>query len=74
MCFYLLSDGYIDQLGGEHELPFGKKRLKKALLAIYQNKFDYQKQKLIEILGEYHGSYQVIDDVTMVGFRLDSML
>lgn len=68
--FYLASDGYIEQYGGEKEIPFGKNRLKKILLENYQKPFLEQKQILDAALHQYKNVHPQIDDITMLGFRL----
>lgn len=66
---YLTTDGYIDQNGGAKMFPFGKKKLQKALLDIYQLPFNEQKNILIEKNIEYKKSEETTDDLTVIGLK-----
>ena len=48
--FYLSTDGYWDQNGGEKGLPFGKKRLKKLLDDIRNENMADQQEEFIYTL------------------------
>ena len=49
--------------------PFGKKKLQKALLDIYQLPFNEQKNILIEKNIEYKKSEETTDDLTVIGLK-----
>ncbi len=70
MCFYLTSDGFIDQLGGEKNRMYGKKRLKKLLLEIFREPFDKQQKKLMSAFEKHRGNNERQDDITLMGSRL----
>ncbi|QTA80054.1 Two component system response regulator, PPM-type phosphatase domain-containing protein [Desulfonema limicola] len=72
MCFYLASDGFADQLGGERELRFGTGRFRKLLLTTALNPFDRQKDMLLQAFYEYKGNHENVDDVTIAGFGFDT--
>jgi serine phosphatase RsbU (regulator of sigma subunit) len=67
---YLFSDGYLDQFGG----PFGKKYMsrnfKKLLLDIQNLSMKDQKEKLDEELVSWMGDISQIDDVLVIGIKL----
>lgn len=67
-CFYLATDGLLDQLGGSKRLPFGNKRFGNLLIANHQHSFDKQSELLLQIFNEYQGDNERQDDVTVVGF------
>jgi serine phosphatase RsbU (regulator of sigma subunit)/ABC-type amino acid transport substrate-binding protein len=71
--FYLSTDGYIDQNGGEKGFPMGKKRLKRLL----ETHTDKPMQELQTILEEelvtYQGGEERNDDITFIGFRCKGM-
>jgi len=70
MRFYLSTDGYIDQNGGEKGFPFSRKRFQKVL-EDSQDKTMAQTQKLlIETLKAYQGDYEANDDITVIGVAL----
>ena len=71
MSFYMYTDGYVDQIGGEKRFPFGHKRLHKLLQSIYLEPFDLQRDILIETFDKYQNDHPRLDDVTLVGFTFD---
>lgn len=68
--FYLFSDGIVDQKGGEQGYPYSKKRLLALLLESQRVDCTAQKEKILDSLNEYQGSYEKNDDMTMIGFKL----
>jgi CheY-like chemotaxis protein len=69
---YLFTDGYYDQFGG----PKGSKMLsanfRKYLLEIYQEPMDKQKKLLEDFYDNWKGTYDQLDDVTIIGFKFQS--
>lgn len=72
MSFYLTSDGFIDQNGGEKGFPFGKKRFSKILEENHALSMVDMKEVLLDELGEWQDDEERNDDVTVLGFRLTS--
>ena len=68
--FYVFSDGYADQFGGQDGSKLKSKNFKNLLLEI--NKFNMEEQgRLLEIKHiEWRGEIDQIDDVLVVGVRL----
>ncbi len=69
MVFYLTSDGLTDQVGGEKNLPFGRKRLRKLLLENYKKPLNAQKQIIENEILKYQGKNNQRDDITLVAFK-----
>jgi serine phosphatase RsbU (regulator of sigma subunit) len=69
MRFYISSDGYIDQNGGDKGFPMGKKYMIKLLEASYEKPMQEQKDLLEKALLSYQGEEDRNDDITIVGFR-----
>jgi serine phosphatase RsbU (regulator of sigma subunit) len=71
--FYLYSDGYADQFGGEAGKPGGKKfkysRLKTLIQEISLKDSEAQRTILNETLTNWRGEIEQIDDVCIIGFR-----
>ncbi len=67
--FYIFSDGYIDQFGGEDDRKFMSKRFKELLTSIYHEKFDKQKEILAQTFEEWKGEKPQVDDILVIGFR-----
>jgi len=72
MIFYLATDGYWDQLGGEKKLPFGKRRFKEFLLKHHKENMQDQQELLLYGLDDYEqmSSKKRNDDITIVGLKV----
>lgn len=70
MCFYLTTDGYIDQNGGEKGFPFGKRRFKELILKHYKEPIVDQKEIFLYELARYQKDEERNDDITLVGFKI----
>jgi serine phosphatase RsbU (regulator of sigma subunit) len=69
-CFYLFSDGFIDQFGGVLEKKFLSKPFKKLLLKIHPQPLSKQKDMLFKTFEDWKGKLQQVDDVLIIGFRI----
>jgi len=68
--FYLFSDGYVDQFGGEMNKKFKTSRLKQLFLSLYEKPMNDQKTILENQFESWKGLYEQMDDVCVIGFRL----
>ena len=68
-CFYLITDGLIDQIGGPRRLSFGKRRLRAFLDEHKDQPMNAQAEALSQILAAYQGDEARRDDLTVLGFR-----
>ncbi len=68
MSFYMFSDGFIDQLGGEKGTRFGSRRFKELLTENSRKPFDEQRNLLLKSFDGHKGEQERQDDVTVVGF------
>ncbi|KPA14327.1 stage II sporulation protein E [Candidatus Magnetomorum sp. HK-1] len=73
MCFYLYTDGIVDQTGGEKGFPFGTRRLKELLIKYSDIPMNEQKQMIITDIDCYRGKRARVDDLTMVGFKVKNI-
>lgn len=70
-AFYIFSDGYIDQFGGEKGGKFMIKNFKEMLLDIHHKPMQEQKQILNKRIEEWMGSnYNQIDDMLVIGVKI----
>ena len=69
--FYLFSDGYQDQFGGEDGSKFKTKRLKELLTSMQDKTMEEQRKILDTTLDEWRGNYEQLDDIILIGVRLD---
>lgn len=68
--FYMTTDGYLDQNGGEKDLPFGRNRLSEVIARQDGVSLADQETAFAAALREYmHGEAQR-DDITIVGFTV----
>lgn len=71
MHIYLYTDGFQDQFGGETGKRFYSKNLVSLIQEIHGLPFDTQKACLTDAFEQWKGSYQQVDDVTVLGFRFE---
>ena len=69
-CFYMLTDGIMEQPGGEKKIPFGKRRFIELITEHHSKPFSEQKEILWELFSRHKGSELQRDDITVVGFRI----
>ncbi len=72
ISFYLFTDGFQDQFGGEDNKKFTTKRLREMLLEASKLPFSEQEHYLKITLKDWtkNNKYQQIDDILMFGFKL----
>ena len=70
MKFYLFSDGYIDQIGGEKNQSFSKARTINIIDNNKDKSMQEQKEVLLNELKDYQGEMERIDDVTFLAVEI----
>ena len=68
--FYIFSDGYADQFGGENGKKFMTKSLKALVLSIQDKSMDVQMNLLNEAFENWKGKNEQVDDVCFIGVRI----
>jgi serine phosphatase RsbU (regulator of sigma subunit) len=68
--FYILTDGFIDQFGGERGRKFLLKNFKELAYEIHTKPMKEQKEILENTFNEWKGQEDQIDDVLIIGFKL----
>jgi serine phosphatase RsbU (regulator of sigma subunit) len=68
--FYMFSDGYIDQFGGENRKKFKSMNFKKLLLSVQKEQMDIQRQTLEQTFDQWRGPYEQIDDIIVLGVKV----
>ena len=68
--FYLLSDGLMDQFGGELNQKFSRKRAMDLFLKIHKMPMAEQKNIITKTFIDWKGDQDQIDDITVVGLRI----
>lgn len=69
--FYLTTDGFIDQNGGEKDLPLGRRRFLESIVHAGGQPIHSQDGVFIELLSEYMGDEPQRDDITLIGFSIN---
>jgi len=68
--FYMTSDGLIDQVGGERNRSFGKKRFKALLASMSEVPMAAQAEQIQQALTDYQGNQIRRDDIAVLGFGI----
>lgn len=68
--FYLFSDGYTDQFGGENVKKFNRERFRNLLTTIYPMSMEKQKKELQLSYQNWKGKQEQIDDVCVIGIEI----
>ena len=69
---FLFSDGFPDQVGGKDRTKFYYPPFRKLLIETSSLKINKQKEELMNIFNSWKGNHEQIDDVTILGIRIDS--
>lgn len=69
--FYLTTDGFLDQAGGELGFGFGNSRFADMIRRHARLPLAEQGEAFSEALAQYQGGYPQRDDITMLCFRFD---
>ncbi|NJL13571.1 MAG: SpoIIE family protein phosphatase [Microscillaceae bacterium] len=67
--YYIFSDGFQDQFGGELGQKYYKKRFREFLLAISHLPLREQKKHLEDELRQWQGEHPQTDDILIIGIR-----
>lgn len=67
--FYMSSDGYADQFGGDKGKKFMVKRYNELLVSIQDKSMQEQLAILDETFNSWRGPHQQVDDILVMGFR-----
>jgi serine phosphatase RsbU (regulator of sigma subunit) len=67
--FYIFSDGYVDQFGGNKNKKFMYRRFRYLLTTIHRFPVNDQKAILDENIKTWMGSNEQVDDMMVIGFR-----
>jgi len=70
MQFYLSTDGYLDQNGGEKGFPFGKKKVQSIINEYHQETMADQQEIFLYTLAQYQDDYETNDDITFIGLKI----
>jgi PAS domain S-box-containing protein len=70
MSFYITTDGYLDQNGGQKGFPFGKRRFKEIINSYHIDSMADQQEMFLYEIAEYENDQERNDDITVIGFKI----
>ncbi|UCG28822.1 MAG: SpoIIE family protein phosphatase [Bacteroidales bacterium] len=68
---YMFSDGYVDQFGGPEGKKFMSKAFKRLLLDVQDYPMEEQRKILEDNLQDWMGDLAQIDDIIVIGIKLE---
>ncbi len=68
---YTLTDGFADQFGGAKGKKFKYKPLQDFLVAHVNDSLKHQRQELEKAFNDWRGSLEQVDDVCIIGVRIE---
>ena len=68
--FYIFTDGFGDQFGGEKEKKFGTAKFKELLLSNHKLDFETQLENAKTSHLSWKGNLEQVDDILLIGFRV----
>ena len=68
--FYMFSDGYTDQFGGDNVKKFNRKRFRNLIESIHKYPMEKQLEELKFSYNRWKGSQEQIDDVCVIGVEI----
>ena len=69
ISFYIFSDGYEDQFGGEKMRKLKRNRFKELLSKIYKESADRQEEILGQFMNRWMNGRKQLDDMLVIGFK-----
>ena len=69
-CFYIFSDGFVDQFGGENSKKFKSSRLQDLLVSLNNKTMQEQKKIILGTLKKWQGNLEQVDDILLIGIRV----
>lgn len=69
-CFYLFSDGFVDQFGGAKGKKFKYAAFRRLLLEHHQKPMEVQQRMLKQAFLDWKGELEQVDDVCVMGIRV----
>lgn len=70
MTFYIFSDGFQDQFGGQEGRKFMLRRFKRLIQEIHQMPMEEQGKVLQRTIEDWMQGHKQIDDILVIGFRI----
>lgn len=69
-AFYISTDGYADQFGGEEGKKFMTKKFKETIVSAEHLKMAKQKEVYDNTIEKWRGNHEQVDDILVIGIRI----
>jgi serine phosphatase RsbU (regulator of sigma subunit) len=69
-CFYIFSDGFVDQFGGDKGKKFKARNFKELLASNHSKPMAEQCETLNQTIEDWKGNYSQVDDILVIGIRI----
>ncbi len=69
-CFYIFSDGYVDQFGGKDNKKFKTSKFQELLISINNQAMPEQEKSISKAFNDWKGKNEQVDDVLIIGIRV----
>ncbi|MCB9224972.1 MAG: tetratricopeptide repeat protein [Crocinitomicaceae bacterium] len=69
-CFYIFSDGFADQFGGEKGKKYKSTNFKQLLLSIQDQPIEKQRELIDKAFEMWRGNLEQIDDLCIIGVQV----
>ena len=69
-CFYLFSDGFAAQFGGQHDKKLKQNGFQQMILNHHLLPMEEQRKRFDDFFIEWKGGHEQVDDVLLMGIRL----
>jgi len=69
-CFYIFSDGYVDQFGGKDNKKFKTSKFQELLISINNQSMPEQEKSISKAFKDWKGNNEQVDDVLIIGIRV----
>lgn len=68
--FYMTTDGYADQFGGDSGKKMMTKKFKEMLISIQHLTMEEQERFIQQFFDTWKGANEQVDDVLVIGWRM----
>ncbi len=68
--FYIFTDGYADQFGGEYDKKFSTRRFKELIVKNHTESFNIQENNIKLEHQQWKGNNEQVDDILVIGFKV----
>ncbi len=68
--YYIFTDGYVDQFGGEKNKKFSTKQLKNLVINLSKHSIDKQSETIRNTFNQWKTTNAQTDDVLLIGFQV----